>query len=62
LSVARAPDRGTSHKGFDFRCLRRKIAEVFVVERELLSPVPLPWWINSQIFFVCRKKRETGRG
>ena len=62
LSVARPPDRATSHKGFDFRCLKRKLAELFIVERELLSPLPLPWWINSQIFLVCRKKRETGRG
>jgi SAM-dependent methyltransferase len=54
-AVERPPGKRWSHKGFDYRWLRQKIAERFVIEREMLSPLPLPWWANSQIFFICRK-------
>jgi hypothetical protein len=54
-AVRRPFDRGPTHKGFDFRWLRRKLGETFIIEAEIYSPLPLPWWINSQAFFVCRK-------
>ncbi len=54
-SVARPEDRNPTHKGFDFRWLRGLIRERFVIETEILSPLPLPWWANSQVFFICRK-------
>lgn len=54
-AVERPPGQRWSHKGFDYRWLRKKIAENFIIEREMLSPLPLPWWANSQIFFICRK-------
>ncbi|MEW6639896.1 MAG: methyltransferase domain-containing protein [Pseudomonadota bacterium] len=54
-SVLRPADRGPTHKGFDFRWLRERLSQRFVVEAQILSPLPLPWWANSQIFFVCRK-------
>ena len=54
-AVARPADRNPTHKGFDFRWLRGLIRERFVIETEILSPLPLPWWANSQIFFICRK-------
>jgi SAM-dependent methyltransferase len=53
--VERPAGNRWTHKGFDFRWLRQRIAERFVIECETLSPLPLPWWANSQIFFICRK-------
>jgi 2-polyprenyl-3-methyl-5-hydroxy-6-metoxy-1,4-benzoquinol methylase len=45
------------HKGFNWRLLARLIENVFVVERQLYSPVPLAGrWLNSQVWFVCRKR------
>lgn len=54
-AVPRPIDRGPTHKGFDFRWLRERLRQRFDVEEQILSPLPLPWWANSQIFFVCRK-------
>lgn len=54
VRVRRPNERGPTHKGFDFRELRSLIRESFHIEREILSPLPLPWWANSQAFFVCR--------
>ena len=48
--------RFTGHKGFNWRALRRRIAERFRIERRLFSPLPmLGPWLNSQVWFVCRK-------
>jgi hypothetical protein len=45
------------HKGFNWRLLARLIENVFVVERRVYSPVPLTGpWLNSQVWFVCRKR------
>ncbi|WP_280951541.1 class I SAM-dependent methyltransferase [Methylocella silvestris] len=55
-AVQRPADRRPTHKGFDFRWLRDRIENYFLIENEILSPLPLPWWVNSQIFFICRKK------
>jgi SAM-dependent methyltransferase len=55
-AVARPAGNRWTHKGFDYRELRKIIACRFVIEREILSPLPLPWWANSQIFFICRKR------
>lgn len=44
-----------THKGFDFRLLRERLRARFVIENEFFSPLPLPWWANSQVFFICRK-------
>lgn len=50
-------DRYTTHKGFDFRQLRQKIAASFDVGTEILSPFPaLPWMLNSQIFLVAGRR------
>jgi len=54
-TVERPTNRGPTHKGFDFRWLREKLRERFIIEDEILSPLPLPWWANSQAFFICRK-------
>jgi 2-polyprenyl-3-methyl-5-hydroxy-6-metoxy-1,4-benzoquinol methylase len=53
--VQRPTNRGQTHKGFDFRWLREKIRDRFSIEAEILSPLPLPWWANSQVFFICCK-------
>lgn len=46
-----------NHKGFDFRQLRRQLAETFQLEREILSPFAPMWWgINSQWFGVFRQQ------
>ena len=45
------------HKGFNWHALERLIARVFRIERRLYSPVPLAGsWLNSQVWFVCRKR------
>lgn len=54
-TVQRPTNRGPTHKGFDFRWLREKLRERFIIEDEILSPLPLAWWANSQVFFICRK-------
>jgi 2-polyprenyl-3-methyl-5-hydroxy-6-metoxy-1,4-benzoquinol methylase len=53
--VVRPAERNPTHKGFDFRRLRDQLRERFIIEDEILSPLPLPWWANSQVFFICRK-------
>lgn len=48
--------RFTGHKGFNWRRLQRTIEQRLVVERRLFSPLPLLGaWMNSQVWFVCRK-------
>jgi SAM-dependent methyltransferase len=48
--------RFTGHKGFNWRRLQRTIERRFNVERRLFSPLPLfGGWLNSQVWFVCRK-------
>lgn len=54
-AIQRPDNRQPTHKGFDFRRLREKLRERFDIESEFFSPLPLPWWANSQVFFVCRK-------
>lgn len=60
-STATSPDgtvmRFHGHKGFNWRSLERAIAARFAIERRLYSPVPLTGaWLNSQVWFVCRKR------
>jgi len=48
--------RFTGHKGFNWRRLQRTIERRFDVKRRLFSPLPLLGaWLNSQVWFVCRK-------
>jgi len=61
VSTARTTDGATvrfhGHKGFNWRILARLIERTFVVERRLYSPLPLTGsWLNSQVWFVCRKR------
>jgi 2-polyprenyl-3-methyl-5-hydroxy-6-metoxy-1,4-benzoquinol methylase len=45
------------HKGFNWRMLARLVERTFVIERRLYSPLPLIGpWLNSQVWFVCRKR------
>jgi 2-polyprenyl-3-methyl-5-hydroxy-6-metoxy-1,4-benzoquinol methylase len=60
-TVVSSPAGGTvrfhGHKGFNWRVLEQLIERVFVIERRLYSPVPLTGrWLNSQVWFVCRKR------
>jgi SAM-dependent methyltransferase len=42
-----------SHKGFDFRRLRRNLLSHFKVESEFYSPLPVNWYgVNSQYFVI----------
>jgi 2-polyprenyl-3-methyl-5-hydroxy-6-metoxy-1,4-benzoquinol methylase len=51
-----AGTRFTGHKGFNWRRLQGVIEQRFVVERRLFSPMPrLGAWLNSQVWFVCRR-------
>jgi 2-polyprenyl-3-methyl-5-hydroxy-6-metoxy-1,4-benzoquinol methylase len=54
---AEAGSRFTGHKGFNWRRLQKTIERRFDVERRLFSPLPvLGAWLNSQVWFVCRKR------
>jgi hypothetical protein len=56
LPVTRPPDPRPTHKGFDFRVLRTQLEQFFKLETLIRSPVrPLPWWLNSQVFFCMRR-------
>lgn len=45
------------HKGFNWRALQCLVERVFAIERRLFSPVPVTGrWLNSQVWFVCRKR------
>jgi hypothetical protein len=45
------------HKGFNWRALETLIQRVFTIERRQYSPLPLTGsWLNSQVWFVCRKR------
>ena len=50
-TVQRPVGKKNTHKGFDFRALRRRLSgDLHLVDR-WVSPVPhLPWWLNSQEF------------
>ena len=53
------PEDRYSHKGFDFRKLRRSIESQFSVENVTWSPFPsLPWVVNSQMFLVARRRNR----
>jgi 2-polyprenyl-3-methyl-5-hydroxy-6-metoxy-1,4-benzoquinol methylase len=46
------------HKGFNWRMLAQVIERTFVIERRLYSPVPFTGpWLNSQVWFICRKRQ-----
>jgi len=56
LPVGRSSNPRSTHDGFDFRWLRGLISDKFVIESTSFSPFPkLPWYLNSQVFFVCRR-------
>lgn len=53
MQVPRAADIKASHKGFDQRRLYARLSAAFTPERRFYSPFShLPWWCNSQAFFV----------
>jgi len=53
MEIRRPKVRLGTHKGFDFRWMRRQIEKRFAIEKEFYSPLALPWWLNSQAFFIC---------
>lgn len=57
--INRPEDPQHTHKGFDFRKLRRSIESQFSVENVTWSPFPsLPWVVNSQMFLVARRQNR----
>jgi 2-polyprenyl-3-methyl-5-hydroxy-6-metoxy-1,4-benzoquinol methylase len=53
--IGRPENPRNTHQGFDFRELRTLLQGGFSIERTLLSPIgAAPWWLNSQVFFICR--------
>ena len=55
LAADRPPNPRITHEGFDFRWLRGLVSDKFAIERTYVSPFPrLPWYLNSQVFYVCR--------
>jgi hypothetical protein len=59
LPIRRTGDPRFTHQGFDFRWLREMILTTFTIEKMLLSPFSLlPWYLNSQVFFICAPKHN----
>ena len=57
LRIERASNLQLSHKGFDYRLLRDRLGASFKAIEEFYSPYQkLPWWCNSQVFFVFAPK------
>lgn len=59
--VATTPEGATvrfhGHKGFNWHTLERLVTGRFIVERRFYSPVRLTGpWLNSQVWFMCRKR------
>ena len=55
--IERTDKRMKSHKGFDFRWLRRQVERRFVIVEERTSPfAALPWWLNSQAMMIARRR------
>lgn len=45
------------HKGFNWHALERLVSRPFTIEQRLYSPMALTGrWLNSQVWFVCRKR------
>lgn len=59
MDVPRADNILWSHKGFDQRRLYDRLRATFYAEEKFYSPFrALPWWCNSQAFFVFSAKRQ----
>jgi len=59
MQVPRANNILWSHKGFDQRHLYDRLRTAFGAEEKFYSPFRnLPWWCNSQAFFVFSAKRQ----
>jgi 2-polyprenyl-3-methyl-5-hydroxy-6-metoxy-1,4-benzoquinol methylase len=59
MEVPRAENILWSHKGFDHRRLFLRLQMAFTPERTIYSPLQqLPWWCNSQAFFVFSLKKR----
>jgi 2-polyprenyl-3-methyl-5-hydroxy-6-metoxy-1,4-benzoquinol methylase len=54
----RPPNVKGSHKGFDYHHVPARVTEAeFRLRQSLLSPFPsMPWWCNSQAFFVFARR------
>jgi hypothetical protein len=61
MTVRRADNVLLSHRGFDHRILCERLKAEFAMLERFCSPFrALPWWSNSQSFFVCAP-RPIGR-
>jgi ubiquinone/menaquinone biosynthesis C-methylase UbiE len=56
-AAPRPDDIRVTHKGFDFRALTARLEEDLVVVQRAWSPFSfLPWWCNSQVFYLLRPR------
>jgi 2-polyprenyl-3-methyl-5-hydroxy-6-metoxy-1,4-benzoquinol methylase len=63
IPVSRPQNPRTTHKGFDFRELRKIVSQRFVIDAVHLSPMPhTPWWLSSQYFMICRPQAGFAAG
>jgi len=57
VPISRPESPRATHRGFDFRTLRRELANNFDIDESFVSPLRgLPWWCNSQVFLICSQK------
>lgn len=48
-----------THKGFDFKATENALKSTYGLSERELCPFPwLPWWLNSQAFFVLEHRRS----
>jgi ubiquinone/menaquinone biosynthesis C-methylase UbiE len=51
-----------SHYGFNWRRLRRRVAQSLLIERVEFSPLGfLGGWVSSQVWFICRPPQANGK-
>ena len=56
----RADNIRVTHKGFDYREIEKELCFHFDLIEKKYSPFPkLPWYLNSQVFYTCRKNKNT---
>ncbi len=58
-SATRPENPRPTHKGFDFTVVEKELELNFSIQEKSYSPFPvLPWYLNSQVFYVCCTKQK----
>ncbi|MCK9188440.1 class I SAM-dependent methyltransferase [Acidithiobacillus sp.] len=56
IPAVRPDDLRVTHKGFNFRTIEKELSSNFSIKNRFYSPfTALPWYLNSQVFYVLEK-------